>query len=642
MPFGVDLGTTNSSIAWADDLGNVHSLRVRSGVIEPYPAVERSLVFDPEGDDFVVGQPATAAAMRQGGLLVRSFKRRFDKQRLRERGYEIKIEATGEYDAVEQGVRYKESRVLVPLFYDKYSRGEVVAAGGRLLRHLLTSAEIDVETEPAGAALAGLQRSAAEAGAQETLYIGVPVTFGPTARRRLLAALVASGCFGTGPTAYTRALKRCRLVYEPLALVSTLTFFEPQNVVVFDYGGGTLDIAVLEVDFDGVEAPRFRELSLGGLRQAGDALDAMFRDALLDARPGLKKAYASQMAGDSDFDVWQADDAFANTKIRLSAADAADIPLFNEHVTRLEFENAIEPELRSVVAATNDALAHAGLRAQDVGTVLLTGGSSLIPAVQSRLREQFEHVDEFSFLAGRPGDIDDAREALTGVSRGLARFGFLDRFETRAACDYSVVVPGIPGEVPCLSRGADDVTSISKSPPVRIPVPRRRVATFALYSNLVREAFCGAAVDVALPPGTEAVEVRVSASRERFVPAFAVYVPGVPAPIAEFDLDGMKADDLAAFVEGEAEWVPSAVDPSQFVLTKPLALGDFVRWDLAGPQRLGKVVEIREISSGDHPVEMLGFDPKPYVITVAREIDGALRFGQVFPGAWKVGDVRLA
>ena len=265
----------------------------------------------------------------------------------------------------------------------------------------------------------------------------------------------------------------------------------------------------------------------------------------------------------------------------------------------------------------------------------------MIPAVQDRLRDQFAHIDEGSFIAGRPGNVDDAREALTGVSRGLARFGFLDQFELRAACDYSVVVPGTRGKVRCLPRGAEDVAPLSASPRVRVPVVGR-VGTFALYSDLVREAFCGALADVALPLGADAVEVRVSAARDRFVPAFAVYEAGSNAAIAEFDLDSMTSEELATFVEGDAEWLPVSAEPCQFVLTKPLALGDFVRWQPGGRARFGKVIGIRDISSGARLEQMEGFDPKPYVITVAQEADGVVHLGTTTQGAWTIGEVRLA
>ena len=402
MAYGVDLGTTNSSIAWADELGDVHSLKVSDGLVEPFDAVVRSIVLDPERDDFVVGQSApTVAAVRRGldPVLVRSFKRRFDKQRLRQQVYRHTFETTHEYDPVNQTAKFEETLERVPIFYDKYSRAEVVAAGGRLLSHLLTRTELDAELGASAQAIT----SAAEKESAETLYVGIPVTFGPTARRRLLAALAASGCFGTGVGAYGRALKRCRLIYEPLALVSTLAVAEPQTVVVFDYGGGTLDVAVLDVEFDMSGQPLWRELALGGRGQAGDELDRLFRTALMDDRSALAGAFQRQISGDSDFDLAAAEEAFSYAKIHLSTRDEVELPLFNHVVTRTEFDAAIGDEVSAAVLAVRDALGRAGVHAANVGTVLLTGGSSLIPLVQDRLREEFEHLDDLSFIAGQPG-----------------------------------------------------------------------------------------------------------------------------------------------------------------------------------------------------------------------------------------------
>src|SRR4051794_33638749 len=81
MPFGIDLGTTNSSIAWADDAGEVWSLSVRSGR-EPFDAVIRTMVFDPLGEA-IVGERAMQAQVHRPEPFLASFKSKLDKQRLR-------------------------------------------------------------------------------------------------------------------------------------------------------------------------------------------------------------------------------------------------------------------------------------------------------------------------------------------------------------------------------------------------------------------------------------------------------------------------------------------------------------------------------------------------------------------------------
>jgi hypothetical protein len=641
MAFGVDLGTTNSSIAWADGAGDVHSLRVRRGLKDPFDSVERSMVLDPLGDPRVGQQARTEAANRPEAPLLTSFKRRFNKQRLRQWRLSLVDVPTNDYDPVQQGIRVSQ-HIEKKALYDEYSRDEVVSAGGLVFERLLTSTEVDVGApgRPTPRHPVDLITSAFDAKSTEHFYVGVPVLFGPTGRRRMLAALVESGCFGPRPEAYGRVLRRCRLVYEPLALISDLALFEPQTVVVFDYGGGTLDIAVLDVEFGVDQTQIVRELSLGGHARAGDALDAAFRNNLLDSRPSFKKAYERQIASGSEFDRWRADDAFANTKIRLSTADAATIPLFDEEVTRDELERAISPEVDLALEALGDALARGNVAPRAVGTVLLTGGSSLIPLVQRRLREVFPSLDEVSFVAHGPDTEVGRLTALTGVSRGLARFGFMEGFEETAPCDFSIVVPGVPGKVVCLPRGSNDVRSLSRSPATTVPVAAH-LQMFALYSDLVREAFCGALADVELPPRTTAVKIRVSASRERFMPAFAVYVEGNRRPVASFDLEAMSVDELAEFVEGDYEWLPVGSEPNAPVLTQRVAVGDFVAWVWNGSMRRGQVLAIRDVGSGREVTEIAGFDPGPYLLKIARELNGRVVFGQVFERPLAIGELRL-
>jgi hypothetical protein len=272
----------------------------------------------------------------------------------------------------------------------------------------------------------------------------------------------------------------------------------------------------------------------------------------------------------------------------------------------------------------------------------MTGGSSLIPVVQDRLRSMFPHLDdELAFVAGTPGDVESERRALTGVSRGLARFGFLESFEAGSPCTFSVFVPDRPRtRAVCLERGAPDVLDLDESPPVRLEVqPGQR--SIVVHSDLVRETYCGAVADAALPAGE--VEVRLSASRERFAPAFVVRRPDTAEEIGRFDLDGMAPVDVEHWVEGDHEWVPlSSSSPRSAFLTRPLELGDFVEWWNGNSLHQGKIVQIRHVSSGRHVQRMEGFDPSPYVIRAAAERNGSVLFGQVTEKHWRSGDLRLA
>ncbi len=662
MAFGVDLGTTNSSIAWADPTGVVYSLKVRRGPKEPFDAVERSLVLDPLGHAPVVGHLAEGAPRpRADAPLVSSFKRRFDKARLKQARYEVESSTTGEYDPVGQCIKFTDTWRRVPVYYDDYSLDEVIGAAGLVLKRLLGSTEVDPEVvlredstsgrsvisrllrRPEGVtATAHSTARSIDAQPGERLYVGVPVSFGPTARRRLLRSLVESGEFGTGPDAYRSVLERCRIVYEPLALVSTLSLFEPQNVLIVDYGGGTLDLALLWVD-PNEQPSRVKELALGGLPTAGDHLDELFREHLLETRPGLRQAYEQQvMSGGQD--RYAAISAFSRAKVDLSTKSSAIIRLFDDlEVSRTDLDRAIGFELDKAVVAVEDALARGGIRAGDVGTVMLTGGSSLIPAVQERLRAAFPHLDDdLSFDAGTPGDVESERRALTGVSRGLALFGFRQSLETTAPGTFSVVIPGHPAfRAPCLERGAPDVFDLESSPATRLAVSAGTRCSVVIYSDLVRETYCGAVVDITVPPSGE-LEVRVSAHRDRFAPAFVVTAAD-GEQLGRFDLEAMTAAELQDWVEGDAEWMPpDHVHLESAFLTRPLEVGDFVEWRSNGSYRRGKVLDIREVETNGYVARMTVFDPMPYVIRVALEEAGIVKLSNTASPFWKVGDVRLA
>jgi hypothetical protein len=661
MPFGVDFGTTNSSVAWADTAGQVHSLSVRSRT-EPFDAVVRSVVLDPCSDfgDPIVGDQAFEDALqRPDAPLLSSFKFKLDKQRLRQSISVYEEVGTG-YNHHRQAPGFVTRRTVRDL-YDEHSRLEVVEATAQVLRRLLTSDDISREpaiqtvTVPRGA-LGKLVRSLTKTAAapvasegtfepqeDEWLYIGIPVTVGPTARKRMLSSLARTQLFGQGASGYRNVLRRCRFVYEPLAIASTLQLLESQTVLIFDYGGGSLDLALLDVQFD-ESGMAVRERALGGVQLAGDYLDALFREALLGEDRGLKKAYGRELGSGSSYDRWRAGNYFTLAKIELSRSDTTTLrmPGFSREVTRAEFDQAIQPALIELMAAVDDCLRRGDIGADGVGQVVLTGGSSLVTAVQDRLRDRFAHVDDTQFTAGHAGDPESEREALTGVSRGLANYGYVSQFfEGTTPCDFGLW--SRRGQIPCLKRGAPAVYKLSEAPAQRLPLrPGSRVMSFALYSNLVRDAFCGAIADVRIPEGTAAVTIRVAASRRRFVPAFAVYAAGTGKLLGKFDLEALSAETLEAFIEGDREWLPDGDNLMSAFLTRALQTGDFVEWRTDGTYRRGQVIRIRDVDEGVHVEKMRDVDPNGYRVDVAiEETTGVVRLSRRAMCDWTIGDVRL-
>ena len=176
------------------------------------------------------------------------------------------------------------------------------------------------------------------------------------------------------------------------------------NTLVFDYGGGTLDVAVLRVEHpEGADGPELTVLAADAHSQAGDLLDEkIFQD--LELR--LKKA--SWSGEPSDAVIEQLTRRAARQLKHLlseNEADSVAVPGLEEqvHYTRTELEKAFQPQLEKamefvfhVIGASLAREPHAsyGLirrlgrkRAAVINHVLLAGGMSRIPLVSTKLNE---------------------------------------------------------------------------------------------------------------------------------------------------------------------------------------------------------------------------------------------------------------
>ncbi|MCX6019645.1 MAG: Hsp70 family protein [Chloroflexi bacterium] len=229
-----------------------------------------------------------------------------------------------------------------------------------------------------------------------------------------------------------------------------------EHVLIFDFGGGTLDLAVVRRDTDGGQ----QILATGGLGLAGDHFDrALFQHALLpsfgrDVKWGPQRLplprYLLEALGD-----WQNIPALSNaatvaflreaqrdctapiqmlaledlvtkghgydlyerverSKVELSTARIAELAYAADAIdvwqiaTRAQFEAAIAPERRAVAALIDDTLARAHVVASDIDHVVRTGGSSSIPCFVELLAERFGMQRIHS------------EDLFTGVAAGLA------------------------------------------------------------------------------------------------------------------------------------------------------------------------------------------------------------------------------
>lgn len=164
-----------------------------------------------------------------------------------------------------------------------------------------------------------------------------------------------------------------------------------QRIAVFDFGGGTLDIAVLEANGNGsfdVVAAR------GDNTLGGKNFDALMRrwvdEQLEDRNPELLEYFRTQAPLQERHAL---EDSIRRAKELLSEASYATVVVSGRgeterfQITRGEFESLITPPLDKAVELTRLTLADAGITSSDQLVALyLTGGSSRIPLVQERLK----------------------------------------------------------------------------------------------------------------------------------------------------------------------------------------------------------------------------------------------------------------
>jgi molecular chaperone DnaK len=247
--------------------------------------------------------------------------------------------------------------------------------------------------------------------------VTIPIYFDGHARRELRRAAELAGLF----------IKT--FVHEPFAaLVGYLhekngdhgvLEADGKNILVFDWGGGTLDITVGRG-----ESGQITELATAGIPdRAGDYFDSILGSIAqrkFEARHGLQ-------ADEINLDPRTKDRFNAECeqgKISLSQISEQPFRLssflrehsktidLSESITRQEFEEAIGPTVAKAMTEVDRALTMADISQRQVDLVLMVGGSSLIPIVQSEMRKKFGHavinVDNASSLIAEGAAVVDA------------------------------------------------------------------------------------------------------------------------------------------------------------------------------------------------------------------------------------------
>jgi len=353
--FGIDLGTTNSLIAIMDgaqprviperDTGNLLLPSVVALIAEGGAYVgDHAIELEPHlrrGQDGHVS--AAGLSNGQAGVVIRSVKRYMG--------------LGGSDLAPEDRHRYAFADLSAPTV--RFNVGSRTYTPPQISAEILRSLK---------------QRAETSIGEKvERVVVTVPAYFNDSQRQATKDAGRLAG------------LEVVRLVNEPTA--ASLAYGLQRNaegkVAVYDFGGGTFDISLLNIK-GGV----FEVLATNGdTHLGGDDIDRALVDWLLsDTQQELR----------TDRHIWNsARRAAEDAKKRLSDADVTEVRLdvaerrISKTLTREEFERIAEPLVRRTMECCRHALADAHLQPTEIDQVVLVGGSTRTPLVRRQIGELF-------------------------------------------------------------------------------------------------------------------------------------------------------------------------------------------------------------------------------------------------------------
>ncbi len=183
-----------------------------------------------------------------------------------------------------------------------------------------------------------------------------------------------------------------RIINEPTAaaLAYSIDKEDDQKVMVYDLGGGTFDVSIIEMG-DGVQEVL---ATAGNNRLGGDDFDKRVMDYIVST---FKAEQGIDLSGDK-MAMQRVKEAAEKAKIDLSGMTTADINLpfitadstgpkhFETTLTRAKFNELTADLVEATMAPVRQALADSGLNKGDINKVLMVGGSSRIPAVQEAVK----------------------------------------------------------------------------------------------------------------------------------------------------------------------------------------------------------------------------------------------------------------
>jgi len=345
---GIDLGTTNSVVAVMEGGEPVVITNPEGSRITP------SVVGFTKSGERLVGQVAKRQAVTNPENTIFSIKRFMGRK----------------FDEVSEEMK------MVPYSVERASNGDVrINASGKAYPPPEISAMVLQKLKQAAEEYLGSTVTKA--------VITVPAYFNDAQRQATKDAGQIAG------------LEVMRIVNEPTAaaLAYGLDKKKDETIAVYDFGGGTFDISILEVGEGVVEV----KATNGDTHLGGDNLDQKIIDWIIDE---FRKDEGIDLGKDR-MALQRLREAAEKAKMELSSvmeteinlpfitADATGPKHMVKKLTRAKFEQLVDDLLQKTVGPTKQALKDAGVDPSKIDEVVLVGGSTRIPKVQQIVKDLF-------------------------------------------------------------------------------------------------------------------------------------------------------------------------------------------------------------------------------------------------------------